>query len=516
MKKKLSAFLYIIVAAVTVFAGVPTPRATALGNALLFSPNNAGTMNVGATFTVNVRAYVESGAPTGQVAGTVLYQPNLVKVIATSASGSTYGTPAIIVGGSTIGFSGSTSPGPSGLTNVFSITFQTVGGGSGSLSFSGDSTINGAPATRNTASYAVNAPAPTPTTPVTPKPTPTQPTTPVTPTVPTPPPTPVATPPTPTEVEDNTTEDTTGVIEDPTTTVSYNSATVNWKHSKPQESTALIYGATRTSMANKALIVPQGDGSYTATLLGLTPGVRYYYSITSTDANKKTSTWDSVVIAKGYPVTIAVTENEQPSANAVVRIDSVSRTTGKDGNATVELAAGNYNATITTESKITKNVSFTVISKTVPIDGKAPESQKYSFNLESESQEGSGSGNASILTFLLVLFGGGAVIVMGVLGYLAYRRRQYDSGYGDTSYTAAGPSIVIDDGYNWQQQNSASPPSYPYPPSSPPPPPPPPPMSGAPTVNDTGYEEPKDMFELAREREARLAAADQQQPPKQQ
>lgn len=505
MKKKILRLLYITVAIATVFVSVPLSKTLALGNTLLFSAPPSS-MNIGATFTVSVRAYVEAAASTGQVAGTVIYQPNLVKVIATSPSGSTYGTPAIVVGSSTVGFSGSTTPGPSGLTNVFSITFQAIGAGSANLSFSGDSTINGAPATRNNASFTINNPNPTPT-PVTPKPKPTPPApvTPTVPPVPTPPPAPVATPPTATEVEENTAEDTSGVIEDPTTSSSYDKATVSWRHSKEQASTTLIFGATRTSMTNKAEIVRQSDGSYTATLLGLTPGVRYYYSITSLDAAKKASTWDSVVIAKGYPVILAITESDQVAANAVVRIGSISRTAGKDGNASVELAAGKYSATITTENKVTKTVSFTVVSKTVPTDGKAPESQKYSFNLEGEKSS-SGEGGTSILTFLLVLFGGGAVLVMGVLGYLAYRRRQYEGGYADTSYAATGPSVVIDDGYNWQQQT----------PSAPLPPPPPPPVaSGQPNVGSGDYEEPKDMFELAREREARLEAAEPQQPPKQ-
>lgn len=509
MKKKLSALLYLFVAAVTILASVPASKTLALGNTLLFSPSSQS-MNINATFTVSVRAYVESASGTGQVAGTVIFPPNLLRVVATSPSGSTYGTPAIVAGNGTVGFSGSTSPGPSGLTNVFSITFQAIGAGTAPLSFSGDSTINSAPATRNSASFTIINPNPAPVTPTPsqpkPKPTPTKPTAPVTPPVPTPPPTPVATPPTVTEVEENTTEDTSGVIEDPTTTIGYDKATVSWRHSKEQASTSLVFGATRTSMTNKAEISRQQDGSYTAVLLGLTPGVRYYYSITSLDANKKASTWDSVVIAKGYPVVLAITESEEVAANAVVRIGSISRTTGKDGKATIELAAGNYNATITTENKVTKNVSFTVVSKTMPSDGKAPASQTYSFNLEGESKS-SGSDGTSIVTFLLVLFGGGAVLVMGVLGYLAWRRRQYEGGYDNASYTAAGPSIVIDDGYNWQQQV----PSAPLPP---PLPPPPPVAGGQPNMGTSDYEEPKDMFELAREREARLEAAEQQQPPK--
>ena len=169
----------------------------------------------------------------------------------------------------------------------------------------------------------------------------------------------------------------------------------------------------------------------------------------------------------------------------------------QEGTVTVELAEGNYNATITTESKTTKTVSFSVTAKEIPTDGKTPASQTYKFNLEATGSSGGGSG--SLLTFILVLFGGGAILVLGVLGYLAYRRKQYEGSYGD-DYVASGPSVVVDDGYNWQQQTPVAP-TQPLPPPTQPTTPPP----GA-AAND--YEEPKDMFELAREREERNKSGD--------
>lgn len=495
MKKKLSHIITILVAVATMVASVPLHKVSALSNTLLFSPNSGAAMNVGATFTVNVKAYVETPGNPGTVAGTVHYPANILKVIATSTSGSSYGNPAISQSSGSVGFSGSTSPGPSGLTQVFSITFQAVGGGTAGLSYSGNSTINGAAANRNTASFTVNTPPPQPTppspSPSTPPPPPPQ------PVVPTPPPAAVETPPTPTEVEDNTTEDESGFIQDVSITAGYDKATVTWKHSREATTSTLLYGGSRTSLDNKAQANKQADGSYSAILEGLKPGFRYYFTITSEDANKATETWDSLVIARGYPVVIAVTENEAVAANATIRIGTVSRTTNKDGTATIELAEGNYNATITTEKKTIKTVSFSVVSKEVPSDGKAPASQRYAFNLESSSGSGGGIGGTSILTFIFILFIGGAVLVLGVLGYLGWRRRQYEGSYGG-EYKATGPSVIIDDGYNWQQQT----------PIAPPPPVAPPPETPRPGTTSQDYEEPKDMFELAREREKRFRSDD--------
>lgn len=495
MKIKLAQFMTLLVAVAVVMASVPLQRVAALSNTLLFSPSSPQQINIGATITVNLKAYVESPSSPGQVAGTVNYPAGILKVVATSTSGSSYGNPAISQASGSVGFSGSINPGPSGLTQILSITFQGVGAGNATLSYSGDSTINSAGANRNTTSITVINPNPTPTPQPQPQPTPVTPQ-PQQPVVPTPPPAAVETPPTPTEVEDNTTEDESGFIQDVSITAGYNQATVTWKHSREATNSALMYGGSRTSVDTKAEATKQPDGSYSAILVGLKPGVRYYFTITSEGADKTTETWDSLVIARGYPVEIAVTENEAIAANATVRIGTVSRTTDKAGLAKIELAEGNYNATITTGNKTVKTVSFSVVSKEVPDNGKAPDSQKYTFNLTSQTSSGGGIGGTSILTFVIVLFIGGAVLVLGVLGYLSYRRRQYEGSYGG-EYKMSGPSVVIDDGYNWQQQTPAAP----LPPEQTPPPQPPQPPQGK---ADAGYEEPKDMFELARERENRF------------
>lgn len=496
MKNHIRKLLYIIVACATVIASVPFATTTfAAGNTLYFSPASQS-MNINATFTVNVRAYVETSASRGTAAGTVTYPTSQLKVVATSTAGSTYGSPVVAPSPGAVGFNASASPGPSGITQVFTITFQAIGAGTATIGFSGDSNVNNVATNRNTGSFAITNPnpAPAPSTPSAPRPSPT-PVAPSAPIVSTPPPAVVETPPTQTEVEDNTTSDSTGVITDVTATAEYSKATVTWKHSREQASTSLIYGGTRTTMDTKAEITKRDDGSYSATLVGLKPGVRYFFSINSEDAAKKTSTWDSLVVARGYPVEIIVTENETPTENATVEIGSISRKTNKEGKVTVELAQGNYNVSLTTESEASKTVNFTVSSKDVPANGNAPVTQSYSFNVESEEGNSSDAGGMSLLTFIFVLIGGGAVMVIGVLGYLAYRRRQYEGSYTTTDSISTGPSVIIDDGYDWRQQQ---------PPSIDTPLPPPPPSSAyTPGARADDYEEPKDMFQLAKEREER-------------
>jgi hypothetical protein len=493
MKQKISEIFYVIVALMTILASVPIGQVFAAGNTFLFSPSSQQ-MNINDTFTVSAKAYVESAGDPGTVSGTIAYPTNLLRVTATSTSGSSYGNPALSQGSGTLTFSGTSSPGPSGLTQIFTITFQAIGAGTATLSYSADSAINGAPAVRNTGTYTIINPNPTPTPTPTPTPAPKPTPTPTpAPVVTTPAPAPVQTPPTQSDVTDNTTVDETGVITDITPSASYDRATVTWKHSREQADTHLIYGGSRTTMTTKAEVTKQADGSFSAALVGLKPGVRYYFTITSTDAAKKESTYDGLVITRGYPVVIAVTENNSVAAGATIQIGSLSRTTDKDGKATVELADGNYSVTITAQDKTTTTVTLVVASKTVPADGSAPASQTYTYNLVAATS--SSGGGTSILTFVIVLVVGGALLVLGVLGYLAYRRRQYEGSYGGDTYTAVGPSVVVDDGYNWQQQTPAGP-------LAPPPTTPEPPTTvHLPGAAADDYEEPKDMFELAKERE---------------
>lgn len=485
MKKKFTKFLYTFATAIATGAlllSLVPSSVFAATNTLHISVSPASPYNINASFTATVWTNVEAPTNPGTVSGTLLFPANLLQVTSTSITGSAYGNPAIAPGGGAVDFSGSVNPGPQGFKKVFSVSFQTKAGGSGALSFTSGSTINSSATVRNTLGITVNSP--TPSAPPA--------SAPPAPVVSTPPPAPVATPPPASEVKDNTNEDASGVITDVAASPGYDKATVTWKHAREQASTTLIYGGTRTSMTTKAQVTRQPDGTYSAALIGLKPGLRYYYSIASEDSAKKVSKWDSLVVTKGYPITIDVTENDVAAASAIVRIGSLSRTADQKGATQFELAAGNYNATITLEDKTTKNVTFSVAAKAIPADGKAPESQRYTFNLIPD--EGAGGASASLLTFIAVLLVSGVVIALGVIGYLAWRRKQYEGSY-DNEYVATGPSVTVDDGYTWKEQT----PSTPLPPATSDPSTEH--IARQPGAASDDYEEPKDMFEIAKERE---------------
>lgn len=496
MLRKFTRSLYILAAFVIAFLAMPIDRAFAAGNTLYFNPNSQS-ISINGSFTVSVKAYVETAATNGRVSGVVQYPKSLLRVTATSTSGSNYGTPSITqdANAGTVAFSGSTNPGPSGISQVFSITFQGVGAGKANLNFSGDSSINQSATTRNTASYTIVNPNPTPTpTPTPPKPTtpttPSQPSTPSAPAAPAPT-EPVTTPPDESTVEDNTTVDDSGIITDVTSDPSYTEAVVGWKLSKEQESTELLYGTTKATAATKIEAKKAEDGSYTARLTGLKPGVKYFFTIHSAGKDKKTSTYDSLVITKGYPVNVVVTQSNVPSANAQVRIGGLTRSTNNEGVASFELAEGTYSATLTAQDKSTQTVTFTVAAKEVT-DNKAPEAQKYTFNLD--VAEVASTDGTPFVTFVFAILGGGALIAGGVFAFINYKRRQFEKGYGSGEVSTMGPAVIVDDGYNWQQA------------AAPPPPPtlPMPPTGLTPHMDnitvDSSYEEPKDMFELAEER----------------
>lgn len=492
MKRNVTRLIHGFIAIVIAFLTVPIDQAFAAGNTLYFNPNSQS-VSLNSSFTISVKAYVESAAQTGRVSGTVIYPKSLLRVTATSPSGSSYGNPSITqdANAGTVGFSGITSPGPSGITQVFSITFQGIGAGTANLSFSGDSSINQTTTTRNTASYTIINPNPTPTPTPTPTPKPTPAPTPTPAPVPIPTPEPITTPPDPSTVKDNTTVDDAGVITDVSSTSTYDSATIGWKLSREQASTKLVYGVSKSTVTTKTETTKQPDGSYKTTLKGLKPGVKYYFGIVSQDKDGKDSSYESVVVTRGYPVTLTITQNNVPAASANIRIGGINRSTSKEGTATFELAEGTYSATITAQDNTTLTTTFNVTGKIVPADGKAPDVQKFSFNLEAAQVEGGNT--TSVFIFVATLIGGGALLILGGVGFLAYRRRQFEKSYESTSDPGLmTPTVIVDDGYNWQQTATGG--LQPPPPSQP--------LQPYTEVRPDDYEEPKDMFEIAREHDA--------------
>ncbi|RYX79537.1 hypothetical protein EON76_02360 [bacterium] len=495
----------------------------AAGNTLYVTPNSSQ-ITTGGTFSVNVRGYVEtSSGGTGNVSGALTYPQNLLTVLDTSTSGSNYNNPTISRNTGAIGFSGSQSPGPSGQVQIFSVTFRATSAGTATLGFGSSSTINQSATNRNTATYTISNPAPTPTPTPVPTPTPTPTPTPVPTPTPTPTPTPV---PTPTESETSTPEDAvttvdpTGLINSVTIEPSYTTAKISWKIKASSGSTELLYGTSSDEMTTKAETSKDESGIYTSVIKDISPGTRYYFAINGTGDDKKTSSYSAVVVTRGYPVRLIITEGGEPSSSAKIKIGQQSYATSKDGVVNLSLSEGKYTGTITTTSS--QSVNFDVKKKDIPANGDAPELQSYTFDLPATAALVPGT-SFSWLGFIGVLAGGVAVVVIGFLVFFAIRRRRFES----INSFANSQTVVIEDGYNWrehvQDSNTSSTESresstLDYFPIAPPPTPPIPPQSQLyaqdqiqePSLNTTAAsnssffdeEQPKDMFELAKERDA--------------
>lgn len=448
--------------ACTVLSLVPTSAVFATGNRLSLSSTaiNSST-NVGSSFDVKVLSYVDGDqSSAGSVSGSVQYPSNLLKVVSTSTSGTAYtsGSPSISVGTTSITFSGNRSSSPSGMAPVFTVTFQAIAAGTAIVSFSNDSNVNNTTTDRVSGVFKLVSQTPPSSSPppstTTPKPS-TQPSSSPPPsTSPTPTITPDATAPTD---GSETTPDPTGLISDVVVTPTYTGGTVTWKVNTTHSTSSLAYGSQSSSLDKQATAKAIADGSYSATVENLLPGIRYYFVISGAGDGDKNGTYTGTLVTNGFPVEITVTENNAVASNAQVHIGNIDKTTGSNGKITVGLAAGDYTGTITT-STATQNITLAVATKTIPTDGSTPESQTFAFNLTSSVLQGGPGSTNTILVFVGVLVGSGALLAAGFAGFIAYRRNKFESSAGGGG-GRRGPSttVIIDDGYDWRQDTTTSP-----------------------------------------------------------
>lgn len=470
---------------------LPSPLAFAVTNTLYVTPSSSQ-MNIGTSFTVNIKAFTDTNASTMSVSGIVTYPSNLLQVSGTSTTGSDFGNPTISTGNGSINFSGTRASGQSSLSQIFSITFQAKGAGTANVGFDSSSTINGGSTTYKTGSFTITNPSPPPqasTPPASTAPTP------VVSTAPSPTPTPTDTSPSQT---DTTTVDPTGVVSNASTTALYNSATVTWQVNASNPSATLSYGSSSTQLDKQGTVQKTGAATFSASLTGLVPGEQYYFSISGNGTGAQTGTYSGTFSTQGYPITITVTENNVAAANAQIQIGANTYTTHSDGKVTIGLAAGNYSGTITT-STATLSINLTVAEKTISNDGSAPEAQTASFNLTSSALSSGPGSTTTILTFIAVLVVGSIILVFGVLIFINYRRRRFDT--SDTYSISKSSSVIIDDGYTWQQDDT---PAQPAAPTAQP-------VAPAEQQHNGVYlneEEPLDMFEQARLADEANAAHD--------
>lgn len=486
---KIKQAIYLVLSVSLLTSLFPSALALADSNQLYVTPQ-ASQMSINTSLPVNIKAYASSDSP-GNVNGTITYPANLLQVTSISVSGSSYGSPTITQGSGTIGFSG-TGNTNTGLAQIFSITFKTTAAGKATVAFSGDSQVNGTATTHKSGVFTIINPNPNPpkksSSPSPPKKTPSPSPVPIISTEPTAPTT-IVTP------SPQISPDPSGVISGVVITPTYSSTAITWTVNAPHPSSTLNYGDSSSGLVKQATVQKKSGGAFTATISGLSPGVTYYFSITGEGKGIQPGSYSESFTTQGYPVIINITENDSPVDSAQVQIGSQNFQANK-GKLPVGLAAGSYSGTITTDTA-TLTINLTVAEKPIPADGSAPESQSFAFNMTSSPLKGGPGSSFSIFAFVGILIGGTALLALAFLLYVNYRRHQFESG---SFSTAPSSTVVIDDGYNWHQDESAQSPTQQ--PTSPAPPieQPPPEMPRTVHANSVYIteEEPLDMFDQAK------------------
>lgn len=485
MTRRITALL---IAFCMVVSLVPSNIARADANQLIVTPTPTQ-MGVGSELSFSVKAYIDASTSPQTATGTVTFPSGMVQAKNPAANSGWSGSPAINQGQGTITFNMTRNSADTGFSTVFTVTFRAIASGTAVIGFSGDSQVNGTTTAYKSAVISITNPnpAPTPRPSVVPSATPKPSTTPV-PIVST---TPIPTASPPTDVEPQPTPDPMGVVDGVTVKPLYNSATISWTVNAANPRSAFSYGTGPSSLEKQGVVQKNADGTFTTTIQGLEPGKRYYFSIAGSGDGNKSGTYSGIVIANGYPVTITVTENNVAVKGAKVKIGTKTYTTSSSGKISVGLAEGNYKASITTDTASTTG-DIVVTKKTIPSDGTAPESQSFAFNLSSSPlSQGPGS-STTILTFVGVLLVGTVLLGFGFFAFMAYRRKKFENGGSALQSTS---TVIIDDGYDWHQEEVHAKPSI---------------ASSAPSVagppaqhNNSVYldeEEPLDMFEQDRQK----------------
>ena len=453
-------------------------------------------MTIGTTFCVDLKSYADTDQSDGTASGSLTYPSSKLQVKSIMTNGnkcqgstsSHYGNPSITQQSGKVIFNASRNPAPSGIAQIITVTFKAIGAGTAIVGLTNDSKVNSATTTYNVGSYVITDP-----TPPSPSSSPSSPSS--SSPIPSSTPVPVVSKPNSSdddnEVADTTpTPDPTGLVDNVTVDGSYTSATITWDVNVKNGTSTLKYGIDAVNLDQVAKINKKSQ-TFTTTINGLVPGEQYYFTITGKGGAKE-GEYSGTIYTRGYPIILNITENNVPVANARVSIGNISRTTDANGKLPLTLGEGDYSGKITT-STATQNINLTVKKKAIPVDGAAPDVQTFPYNLSSSLlEQGPGTGT-SILAFVGVLAVGLVVLGVGFVGFVSYRRRRFES--GDAPSQSNASSVIVDDGYNWQQQAPPAagtrPVSAPTQPTLPPPP-------SKPTHNNSVFiddDEPVDMFD---------------------
>lgn len=418
----------------------PPALADSSGDQLFFNPSTSQ-INIGSQIDVKVGSYAAS-ASTGTVNGAITFPSNLLQIQKTV--GGSYDSLTITPDQASgiISFNGKENHPSSGIGVIFTVTFTAINSGAATLAFSNNSTVNSNPAASKTGTYTIN-PSNTPSPPP--------------PTIPKTKPSPITLAPTTVQPSNVTpspqiSTDPSGIVNTVVITPSYTTSTITWKVNTPNPSSTLAYGVSYSTLDKHGEVTNKPDGSFTSTITGLTPGITYYFSISGTGSGNNVGTYTQSFSAQGYPTTITITENKIAVKSATLQIGSQNYQV-TNSKITVNLAAGNYSGTVTTDTA-TLPINLTVVKKAIPSDGSAPESQNFSFNLTSSALSGALGSGSSIFALIGVLIGGSAILIIAFLLYVNYRRHRFET--ADSYSNGSSSTVVINDGYNWKPDNIKS------------------------------------------------------------
>lgn len=444
------------------------------------SPPASEQLRVNDTLKIYIGAYSSVDRTSTTATGSVTYPQDMLQVVSTDTSSSDFSNLQVNIGQNDISFNATRSPSPGGLAQIFLITFKAKKSGSATVGFSSTSKLNNSSTTYSSSTSTIVDPTPsqpnnsTTTAPsTTSAPAPNSPSSPSSPSQTTVQPrtqqnqSSTSKSSTPQSNTSNTsnipiadtstlseyvspTVDTTGLIDSVTIDPQYTSSTITWKVNADSPAVRIDYGLSSAKLEKSTVVDNKGDRAYSASLADLNPGVRYYFTITASGGDKTNSTYSGVLITRGYPVTLTVNENNQPVETAQIKIGNQTYTVGSTGKKTIGLAAGRYSITVTTNSaSLVKEI--VVLAKTIPKDGSSPENQNFDFSLSSSLLSGVPGSSQSVLGFIAVMIVGAVIIGLIVAFIIAYRRRKFEND-GSSSYGSGGSNIVIDDGYNWRDQ----------------------------------------------------------------
>lgn len=435
--------------AITLLLSLYTSHVTTARTMNIYITPASQQVALGSTFTVQVKASSEYiGYIRATTSGALLFPAAQLRVTGTSNSGSAYPGMTVNHNNSTgvIDFTGSNTPGPSGVFHVFTVTFQAIGSGTAPVSFSSSTKVNstyrsGSDVTTSAGgSFIIPAPpAPTPT--PTPSPTPAPP--------PNPTPTPTPTPTAPSQEAEPTVDETApeetpeqtsqgGLeIKDTTVTPTRSGVSLAWRMNLPDSISRATYGESKDSQTTKIDVTKSEDGQFTASIKAPKLGVRYYFTLTATAGDGQSATYSGSFTPAGYPVRLSIKENGKSARNTVVKINNKDYKTDDKGIVSLELADGKYTAIVTTSDKSQINATFIVKALDIPDTGEIP---RQDIPLEVTTAPASQEASAPVSPTLLI---GGAIgfsilLFGGLVGFLLYRRKQLDVA-NDTDTVAYSP-----------------------------------------------------------------------------